>query len=70
MLPPRVGHQQVDRAFGQEELVGGKVDLLATKVPDVGGVLAGLRGYRTSGDGTNESLNPYKTLLANSAGGG
>ena len=36
-VPARVPDQQVERAPGHEELVGGVVDLLAAEVPDVQG---------------------------------
>ena len=36
-VPARVPDQQVERAAGHEELVGGVVDLLAAEVPDVQG---------------------------------
>ncbi len=35
MLPPRICHQQIDRTFGEEKLMGSKIDRLPAKIPDV-----------------------------------
>src|SRR5438552_3944251 len=53
-----VPDEEVKRALGQEELVGGVVDLLAAEVPDVDLKIAGLVGWK----GPGVDLDPFRAL--------
>ena len=50
-VQPRIEHEYIERAFGEEELVGGVHDLLPAEVPDVDVCRSlGMTGLRRLGD--------------------